>query len=76
MQLSCFWGGYTVTISIEENLDENSAGEYFTTRHSLFNKVIWDNNNNNKYKQELLQKTPFELEYFLVREGINQGKNL
>ena len=64
-----FRGSYSVTITVEEDLDEDQLGDAFVSGHTFSNTIVW--NSDDKGKQELGRRISFELEYFLIQKAIS-----
>ena len=65
----CFRGRYSVTVSVEEDFDEDQFGDAFVSDHRFGHIVTWKSDD--KEKQCIGRRISFELEYFLVQRAIS-----
>lgn len=59
-----FYEGYIITVTVEENLDEDRLGEVFVAGHIFSNKIVC------YYIDKEKQDLYCELEYFLDQKAI------
>jgi hypothetical protein len=65
----CFRGRYSVTISVEDVIDEDQLGNAFISDHTFCHSVTWKSDD--KGKQCIGRRISFELEYFLVQRALS-----
>ena len=65
----CFRGRHSVTVSVQEDFDEDQFGDAFVSDHRFCHSVNWKSDN--KEKQCIGRRISFELEYFLVQRAIS-----
>jgi hypothetical protein len=68
-----FLGGYSVTVAVDEDLDEDHLGNAIISGHTFSHNIIW--NSDDKEKQELGRRISFELEFFLIQRAISLQKS-
>jgi hypothetical protein len=64
-----FRGRYSVTVSVEDVIDEDQFGNAFVSDHTFCHSVTWKSDD--KGKQCIGRRISFELEYFLVQRALS-----